>query len=129
MAGMQASESQAQSFEFQAHEAEDQQAAKTNEGVADVTTLKVALLKAIGENDVAFASAGIDLGFGIAADRRAKLTADNASDIDISRQQTDAEKAMLRARAANYYRLAADTRSQGQLKAIGGAFGAIASLV
>lgn len=110
----------------QAHEAEFDEKQEQAEGVASTTSLKKELARAIAENDVAFAAAGIDLGYGVAAEGRETAKKAAATEISIDRQTTDARRAALRARAAGFYRNAQDVRSAGGLRAFSGIFSAFA---
>jgi hypothetical protein len=126
LAGVQESNAEADNLVTQAHEAEFDEKDEQASGLQSTEALKQELNRALGENDVAFAAAGIDLGYGIAAQGRAKAEQDAATQIDIDRSTTDARRAMLRARAAGFYRSADDVRAAGGLKAIGGLLGAFA---
>ncbi|WP_336800484.1 hypothetical protein [Kaistia sp. MMO-174] len=89
------------------------------EGVRRTTKLKRALLQALGENDVAYAASGIDLGSGVAEDNRANAEKLAATEISIDRSTTEARAAMYRSRAASFTRLASSAESSSLLKALG----------
>jgi hypothetical protein len=123
-AGIAEANTQADNLVMQAHEAEFDEKQAQAEGVASATSLKKELARALAENDVAFAAAGIDLGFGVAAEGRDTAKKSAAEEISIDRQTTDARRAALRARAAGFYRNAQDVRSAAGLRAFAGILGA-----
>lgn len=78
------------------------------------TAMKRQLLQVLGENDVTFASAGIDIsGGGIASSAAADAKKRAASEISIDREDADMRASLLRMRASGY-------RAQGR-SALGGA--------
>lgn len=77
------------------------------------TAMKRQLLQVLGENDVTFASAGIDISGGIAESSAASAKKRAAQEISIDRRDTDFRRAMLRMRASGQ-------RAQGS-SAMGGA--------
>lgn len=81
--------------------------------------LRRELFKVLGENDVAFAAAGIDVGGGIAQSSRADATRMANRELTIERRDDDMRRAMLRARAQGLNRAAGATRGGALLKAIG----------
>lgn len=81
--------------------------------------LRRELFKVLGENDVAFAAAGIDVGGGIAESSRADATRTANRELTIERRDDDMRRAMLRARARGLNRAAGATRGASLLKAIG----------
>lgn len=119
-AAIQQGEIEAQNSIMQAREAEFDETQEQAEGLRSTTALKRELAKAIGENDVAFAAAGIDIGFGVAAQGRATAEKDAATEINIDRSTTDARRASLRARAAGFYRNADLIRSAAGMRAFSG---------
>jgi hypothetical protein len=86
---------------------------ETNQAVQRQTAMKRQLLQVLGENDVTFASAGIDISGGIAQSTAADARKRAAQEISIDRQDTDFRRAMLRMRASGQ-------RAQGR-SALGGA--------
>ena len=88
------------------------------QGFARTTSLKKELAQALGENDVKFAAAGIDLSGGVAADNRQALESDATQEISIDRSDTSARYALHRSRAAGYRGLAKSTRRAGMLGAL-----------
>lgn len=77
------------------------------------TAMKRQLLQVLGENDVTFASAGIDISGGIAASSARDAKARASKEISIDRNDADFKRALLRMRASGQ-------RAQGQA-AMGGA--------
>lgn len=70
------------------------------------TKMKRSLLNALGENDVAFAAAGIDITGGIAQDARATAEKRASEEITIDRRDSDFRRALLKMRADGYRRQA-----------------------
>ena len=66
------------------------------------TEQKRALMQVLGENDVTFAAAGIDLTGGIAAGARAKATKDATEQISIERSDADFRASLAKLRAKGY---------------------------
>lgn len=77
------------------------------------TEMKRRLLEVLGENDVTFAAAGIDLSSGIAANARQQAQERAVSELSIERRDSDFRRALYQMRAAGYRR-----RASGQ---VGGA--------
>lgn len=92
----------------------------TNEqikGLQRQTEMKRQLAKVLGENDVAFAAAGVDIGAGIAAEGRQTAETRAASELTVDRSIVDARVAMQRARAAGYRRMASSAETSGWIGA------------
>lgn len=109
-----AADAQAQAFQ-----AEDQAVAEQASGIKRATDMKRSLARIIGENDVNFAAAGIDISSGIAADNRAEQQRVASSELTIDRADADRQRAALRARAAGYRGQARQRRMAGYLEAGG----------
>lgn len=77
------------------------------------TQMKRSLLQVLGENDVAFAAAGIDISGGIAQDTRQRASQRGVDELTIDRRDSDFRRALYKMRAQGLRR-----RSSGQ---IGGA--------
>lgn len=123
LASLSQTDAQAEQFEAQAFSAEQQAQDERAQGLQRTSEIKRQMNRALGENAVKFAAAGIDLSGGV-ADDNARSIEDRATDeISIDRADTDARRAVLRARAAGYRRTASRTRSVGRLTALTG-FGA-----
>lgn len=83
------------------------------------TQLKRELAKVLGENDVAIAASGIDLGGGISDTTRAKAKQDTATQLSVNYQDDEMRRALLKARANGYRAQSASYESGGLLKAVG----------
>lgn len=83
------------------------------------TEQKRALMQVLGENDVTFAAAGIDLTGGIAAGARAKATKDATSQISIERQDSDFRATLAKLRAKGYRQQGAGQIGGALLGALG----------
>lgn len=70
------------------------------------TQMKRTLLQVMGENDVAFASAGIDISGGIAQQARQTAQKRAAQELTIDRRDSDFRRALLKMRASGYRRKA-----------------------
>lgn len=111
----------------------DAQAAATrmeaeNERVTSLqrsTAMKRELARILGENDVSYAAAGIDLGSGVAQEARGAAETRAAQEISIDRSMSDARRGMLRASAATYRRMARQARTTGFMNAAGTLAGAL----
>jgi len=118
LAAIGAGKAQADSYKQQAFtskmEAENEQVA----GLQRTTAMKRELARILGENDVNYAAAGIDLSGGVAKEARQTAEARAAQEISIDRSMTDAKRGMLRAQAAAYRRLGRQAKTTGFLNAI-----------
>lgn len=119
MSTLAAGKAEAAGYRTQAAQADFDAKQEQVDGVRRTTRLKQALLQALGENDVAYAASGIDLGTGVAANNRANAEKLAATEISIDRNTTDARSAMLRGRSAAYLKLASSAQSGALFKAIG----------
>lgn len=121
LAAMGAGRAQAESYKAQAFttdmEAENEKVA----GLQRTTAMKRELARILGENDVNYAAAGIDLSGGVAKEARDTAEARAAQEINIDRSMTDAKRGMLRANAASYRRMARQAKTTGFLNAISAA--------
>lgn len=117
LSGLAASNSQADAYEMKAADADFAEVDERSQGMARTTALKKELAAALGENDVKFAAAGIDLSGGVAEDTRQNLESDTAQELTIDRADTSARRALHRSRAAGYRGLAKSTRRAGGLAA------------
>jgi len=83
------------------------------------TKMSRELARVLGNNQVAFAAAGIDLTQGIAADNAASAKQRAASEISIDQQDTEFRRALYRMRAGGYRDRARATKGGAVLSALG----------
>lgn len=83
--------------------------------------LKRELLRTLGENDVAYAASGVDLGYGEAAGTRSRMLERGEREIAIDEATTEAQVAGYGARSAGYNRLARQYRRGSLLSAVANA--------
>lgn len=114
-----AGQQQSESYALQAGQSELEAMRERTAGLRRTTELKRELLRVLGDNDVSFAAAGIDITTGIAADARAAAEKRAATEISIDRADTDARIAARKAQAAGYRRLGKSARRGALLKAVG----------
>jgi hypothetical protein len=81
--------------------------------------MKRELARVLGENDVAFAAAGIDLGAGMAETTRAAAKRQTAGQLSIERQDDEMQRALLKARANGYRSQAGSYQAGAMLTAAG----------
>ncbi|MFK0330907.1 hypothetical protein ACIQUB_07265 [Rhizobium sp. NPDC090275] len=77
------------------------------------------LARVLGNNDVAYAAAGIDLTQGVAASNAASAKARAADEISIDQQDTDFKRSMYRMRASNLRDRARSQKGGAMLSALG----------
>lgn len=118
MQQLRSGEMTAENYELKAAEARAESAGAEAEHRTRARNIKRELLATLGENDVAFAGSGIDLSYGIAADRRAGDTKDAYGEIEVDRATTDAQRAMYDLRDRAYRRFARTSRSGAGLGAL-----------
>lgn len=82
------------------------------------------LARVLGENDAAFAAAGIDLGGGVAQDARSAAQKRAAETLTIERSDSEFRRALLRLRANGLRRQASSQSAAGLFSAIDIGFGA-----
>lgn len=83
------------------------------------TKMSRELARVLGNNDVTFAAAGIDLTQGIASDAATRAKQQAASEISIDQQDTDFRRSLYRMRAAGYRDKAKSARGGALLGALG----------
>lgn len=108
----------AQDAEFKAAVTRNEAMGAQAEGLAKKSAINRELLKTLGEDDVAYAASGVDLGSGAAAGARShaiSLAADEASMNDAS---TRARVTGYEAQALNYDRMSRQYRSGAMLGAL-----------
>lgn len=81
--------------------------------------MKRSLLEVLGNNDVTFAAAGIDLSSGIAQSARTEANKRAVQELSIDRQDTDFRRALHRMRAQGYRRRAGAQIGGALLGAVG----------
>lgn len=84
------------------------------------TQMKRSLLSVLGENDVAFAAAGIDISGGIAQQARQTANRRAADELTIDRRDSDFRRALLKMRAQGYRKQAKAQIGGALLSAAGG---------
>ncbi|MCG8273115.1 hypothetical protein MIC97_16575 [Aquamicrobium sp. NLF2-7] len=84
------------------------------------TQMKRTLLQVLGENDVTFAAAGIDISGGIAQQARQTANRRAADELTIDRRDSDFRRAMLKMRSQGYRRQANSQIGGALLSAAGG---------
>lgn len=92
-------------------------------GQSRKTKMSRELARVLGNNDVTFAAAGIDLTQGIAADAATRAKQQAASEISIDQQDTDFRRSLYRMRAAGYRDKAKSARGGALLSALGSVAG------
>ena len=105
--------------EQQASEARIDEGLQRNQSEQRANDLRRELFKVLGENDVAFAAAGIDVTGGIAQSSRAEANQAATRELSIERRDDELRRAMLRARAQGLRYQAGAARGGALLKAIG----------
>lgn len=83
------------------------------------TEMKRRLLDVLGENDVTFAAAGIDISGGIAAGARQQAQQRATTEISIERRDSDFRRALHRMRASGYRRRASGEIGGALIGALG----------
>jgi hypothetical protein len=119
MGAMSAASAEARQAEDMAIQTDLQAGQEGVEGAQRQTQLKRELFRVLGDNDVAFASAGIDISSGIAQSARQTAQARAADELTIDRRDQEFRSAMLKARASGYRQQAASARQAGTFKALG----------
>ena len=109
----------AKSYELNAQDAETSALIETNQGTERRTSLKAALIQAVGERDVATAASGTDLSFGTAALARREAIADSERALTVDQNTTDVRVARLRERAASLRQMGSQARGGALAKAAG----------
>lgn len=109
----------ARSFEMQATQNDLQTGQEQLASTQRQTVMKRELLRVLGENDVAIAAAGIDLGGGVAENSRAQAKKDAARELGFERDDAELRRAMLKAKSRGLRLKAQNTRSASLLDAFG----------
>lgn len=121
-----AGNAQAESYKAQAFHSDMEAKNEEAQGLQRTTQLKRELLKIVGESDVNYAAAGIDISTGVAAEARATAEDRASQEISIDRSTTDARAAMARLQAASYRSLAQSAKSNALFSGLASAFQAFA---
>jgi hypothetical protein len=119
----------AQGYELNALDAETNVKVEENQGIERRTSLKAALVKALGDRDVATAAGGSDLSFGTPVIARQEAVKDSERALTVDKQTEDVRTARLKERAASYRIAAANTRSGSLSKAAGIGITGLASVL
>lgn len=119
----------AMSYELNAQDAETSAKIEGNQEIDRRTSLKAALVKAIGERDVATAASGADLSFGTPAIARREAIADTERAIATSGQTSNLRQSRLLERAASYRTMALNTQYGALAKAAGTGLTGLAGIV
>jgi hypothetical protein len=119
LAAIGAGNAQAESYKAQAFTSDMEAENEKAQSLQRTTAMKRELARILGENDVNYAAAGIDLSGGVAAEAGQSAEKRASQEISIDRSMADAKAAMLRAQAASYRRLASQAKTTGFLNALG----------
>lgn len=87
-------------------------------GAQRSATIQRAMLRTLGENDVAYAASGIDISYGEAATTRDRTLERGYSELSIDRSTSDARAAGYGARSIAYDRMSRQYRSGATLAAL-----------
>ena len=112
-----AGKEKAMGAQFQAMEADNQAADERATGVRRRIGLKEEMYKVLGQNDVKTAAAGLDLSYGFGKDLREQTLDKGTREIGIDLATENTRVADLKARAANYRRMARGYRDGSSLSA------------
>lgn len=112
-------QAQAQFSRDQAVEAKLQAGQEEVGTVQRQTAMKRELARVLGNNDVAFAAAGVDLAGGMATDAAIAAKERAASEISIDQRDADFRAALLKMRARSLYKRADYEEGSGLLAALG----------
>ncbi|WP_127523667.1 hypothetical protein [Mesorhizobium sp. Z1-4] len=129
VASISAANAEAETQELAADDADREQAIETVQGIERRSSIKRALVDAIGAQDVAYAASGLDLTFGTAA--QARKDAYREADLGLT-SATGTEQissSRLMERAANYRTAAKRTRTLGLFKGLSQGIGGFSSLI
>lgn len=123
-----AGKAEAQSLKTKAFESDIEAKNEEAQGLQRTGAMKRELLRIIGENDVNYAAAGIDIGPGVASEARATAERRAAQEISIDRSTTEARAAMLRAQAHGYRSLARQAKKNRLFEGLSTAFTSFAGI-
>lgn len=118
-AGMGAANQEADALELAAGDAEREQALETLQGIERRSSIKRAMMNAVGQQNVATAASGVDLSFGTPGQARREAFREADLGIATASGTEQTRVARLSERAANYRSRAKSTRRGGLLTGIG----------
>ncbi|HEU0095208.1 MAG TPA: hypothetical protein VFQ52_02050 [Rhizomicrobium sp.] len=113
-----AGNAQAEAYELEAQDAERQKPLETLQGISRRTALKRAAADAIGDQDVAYASSGVDLSFGTPAQARSDALRELDMGVTVDNGTQETRQVRLDERARNYRRMAGRAKSAGIFDAL-----------
>lgn len=117
LAAIGAGQAQAEGYRAQAFTTTMEAQNEKAQSVQRTGAMKRELARILGENDVNYAAAGIDISGGVAEDARQSAETRAAQEISIDRGISDSKRLMLRANAASYRKLARNAEKTGMLNA------------
>ena len=112
-------QAQADTLNQQAAEADLQSGQEQVQGQQRQNNMRRELARVLGQNDVTYAAAGVDLAGGIATDQAANAKKAAATEISIDQQDTDFRRALYRQRAQGLRRQASSVQTASMLSALG----------
>lgn len=119
LANQRAGQTQAFSYEMAANDAELETKIEEVQGIERRTSLKAALVQALGDRDVATAASGVDLSFGTPTVARSEAIKDTERALSSDQATEEFRVARLRERASNYRMMAAQSRGGTLAKSAG----------
>lgn len=118
LGGIGAGAAAARASEQQADQADLESGQEQLAGVQRQTKMRRELARVLGQNEVAYSAAGIDLTQGVAADSAARAKQQAASEISIDQQDTDFRRSLYRMRAQGLRQRARSERGGALLGAL-----------
>lgn len=112
-------QAQADTLNQQASEATLQAGQEQVQAQQRQNSMRRELARVLGQNDVSYAAAGVDLTGGIAADQAANAKKAAATELSIDQQDTDFRRALYRQRAQGLRRQAGSVQTASMLSALG----------
>lgn len=112
-------QAQSDTLNQQAAEADMQSSQEQVQGQQRQNNMRRELARVLGQNDVTYAAAGIDLSSGIASDQAANAKNSAATEISIDQQDTEFRRALYRQRAQGLRRQAGSVQTASMLSALG----------
>jgi hypothetical protein len=129
LAQIAAGNAQAESYKAQAFASKMEAGNEEIQGVQRQGRMKRELMRILGESDVNYAAAGIDLSGGVAKEARDTAETRATQEINIDRQMTESKRQMLLAQAATYRRMAKQAKQTGFLNAFATAASGVGGMV
>lgn len=121
LASMGAANAQAAAYKNQAWQSKMEAENERIQGLQRTTRMKRELGRIVGESDVNYAAAGIDLSGGVAKEARDTAESRATSEISIDRAMTESRRQTLLAQRAMYRQMAKDAKKTGFLNAFAAA--------